>query len=393
MTVAPQTIPTSAYQGSFGKSFDQSNPYTYAMGPEQGNPRSVNTQITRPGARTTPLIPTIDPLALSQKSYDQLSPEQKFYLGKKWGLWQNKEEDEGVKGIADTLGDINRIITYKGGQAVQNYGQVGQALAPLIKKRNKKGGLGKILGAVAPIALSFALPGIGTALGAALGTSATVGTALAGAGLGAGTSALTGGNPLTGAVLGGIGGAFTGAGGLSGISKSLAGKVGSPLYGTSAGKFLQGASRLSSSLGGSGGGGLSSLSKVTDLLGALTPQQRSQITPEQMQQIYAMQMQQQQGGMRRNSPLGRWGMGFARGGLVSGVGDGMSDNVPALLEGQAPVLLSDSEHITPALQVSLLGRGSSTAGSQRLEEIINREIKKMYGSNIDARKMQDKAMR
>jgi hypothetical protein len=148
---------------------------------------------------------------------------------------------------------------------------------------------------------------------------------------------------------------------------------------------------LSSSFGG--GGGLSSLSKVTDLLGALTPQQRSQITPEQMQQIYAMQMQQQRGGMRRNSPLGRMGMAYARGGLVSGVGDGMSDNVPALLEGQAPVLLSDSEHITPALQVSLLGRGSSTAGSQRLEEIINREIKKMYGSNIDARKMQDKAMR
>lgn len=59
---------------------------------------------------------------------------------------------------------------------------------------------------VAPIALSFVAPGIGTALGAALRIPAMVASTAVGAGLGAAGSAIAGGDPLKGALYGGLGG-------------------------------------------------------------------------------------------------------------------------------------------------------------------------------------------
>tara|TARA_R110002110_G_scaffold86687_2_gene226085 strand:+ start:2004 stop:3563 length:1560 start_codon:yes stop_codon:yes gene_type:complete len=74
-----------------------------------------------------------------------------------------------------------------------------------------KGGIGKVLGIVAAIAIPFAAPAIASSIGisAALG-SATLGSALVGAGLGAATAAITGQNPLMGAAMGGIGGGIAG---------------------------------------------------------------------------------------------------------------------------------------------------------------------------------------
>lgn len=72
--------------------------------------------------------------------------------------------------------------------------------------REYKGGLGKILGAIAPIALTFIAPGLGTAIGTALGATGTMASVVGGAIVGGATSALTGGDPLRGAVMGGIGG-------------------------------------------------------------------------------------------------------------------------------------------------------------------------------------------
>ena len=69
----------------------------------------------------------------------------------------------------------------------------------------------------------------------------------------------------------------------------------------------------------------------------------------------------------------------------------MSDDVPAVINGETPAALSDSEYVTPALQVALLGRGSPEAGSKRIEELIEKEIKKMYGKGIDPKSMQRKA--
>jgi hypothetical protein len=58
--------------------------------------------------------------------------------------------------------------------------------------------------------------------------------------------------------------------------------------------------------------------------------------------------------------------------MVDGMGDGMDDMVPAKLEGQDDVLLSDGEFIVPADVVSGLGNGSSKAGSDRLYDMMDR---------------------
>ena len=50
----------------------------------------------------------------------------------------------------------------------------------------------------------------------------------------------------------------------------------------------------------------------------------------------------------------------------------MDDMVPAKLEGEQDVLLSDGEFIVPADVVSGIGNGSSEAGSQRLYDMMDR---------------------
>lgn len=66
-------------------------------------------------------------------------------------------------------------------------------------------------------------------------------------------------------------------------------------------------------------------------------------------------------------------------GMVRGVGDGMDDMVPATLEGEQDVVLSDGEFIVPADVVSGLGNGSSDAGSEALYEMMDRVRKLRTG--------------
>jgi hypothetical protein len=56
-------------------------------------------------------------------------------------------------------------------------------------------------------------------------------------------------------------------------------------------------------------------------------------------------------------------------GKIAGPGDGMSDMVPASIDGQQDVLLSDGEYIVPADVVSGLGNGSSNAGAKALDDM------------------------
>jgi len=55
--------------------------------------------------------------------------------------------------------------------------------------------------------------------------------------------------------------------------------------------------------------------------------------------------------------------------LVNGAGDGLSDSVPANIEGQEPVALSDGEVVVPADVVSGLGNGSSDAGARAIDNM------------------------
>ena len=68
------------------------------------------------------------------------------------------------------------------------------------------------------------------------------------------------------------------------------------------------------------------------------------------------------------------------GGYLSGGGDGMSDSIPATIEGKQPARLADGEFVVPADVVSHIGNGSSKAGSQRLYSMLDKIRKARTGN-------------
>jgi hypothetical protein len=63
---------------------------------------------------------------------------------------------------------------------------------------------------------------------------------------------------------------------------------------------------------------------------------------------------------------------MAKGGYLDGQGDGMSDSIPATIEGKQPARLADSEFVLPADVVSHIGNGSSKAGAKRLYKMMDK---------------------
>jgi hypothetical protein len=82
---------------------------------------------------------------------------------------------------------------------------------------------------------------------------------------------------------------------------------------------------------------------------------------------------------------------LARGGsvprFVSGPGDGMSDSIPANIDGHRPARLTDGEFVIPADVVSHLGNGSSKAGAQQLYAMMDRVRKARTGSAKQGRQI------
>jgi len=72
-------------------------------------------------------------------------------------------------------------------------------------------------------------------------------------------------------------------------------------------------------------------------------------------------------------------LGYARGGYLDGQGDGMSDSIPATIEGKQPARLADGEFVVPADVVSHIGNGSSKAGSKRLYAMLDKVRKARTG--------------
>jgi hypothetical protein len=72
--------------------------------------------------------------------------------------------------------------------------------------------------------------------------------------------------------------------------------------------------------------------------------------------------------------------GMAKGGYLNGQGDGMSDSIPATIEGKQPARLADGEFVVPADVVSHIGNGSSKAGSQRLYSMLDKVRKARTGT-------------
>jgi hypothetical protein len=129
---------------------------------------------------------------------------------------------------------------------------------------------GKVLAAVAPIALSVLLPGVGTAIGGFLSGGALAGiagaeAALGGAAIGAASSAIGGENPLTGAITGGIGGGLGNVlggavnSGLGlGLSEGTANILGGGLAGAGA-SAIQGKDPIMGAVTGAVGAGISGM--------------------------------------------------------------------------------------------------------------------------------------
>jgi hypothetical protein len=70
------------------------------------------------------------------------------------------------------------------------------------------------------------------------------------------------------------------------------------------------------------------------------------------------------------TPYGTYAL--AHGGYLDGQGDGMSDSIPATIEGKQPARLADGEFVVPADVVSHIGNGSSKAGSKRLYKMLDK---------------------
>jgi hypothetical protein len=74
---------------------------------------------------------------------------------------------------------------------------------------------------------------------------------------------------------------------------------------------------------------------------------------------------------------------YAAGGkLLRGPGDGMSDDIPAVIKGETPqrAALADGEFVIPADVVSHLGNGSTDAGAKRLYTMMDRVRKARTGN-------------
>jgi hypothetical protein len=77
--------------------------------------------------------------------------------------------------------------------------------------------------------------------------------------------------------------------------------------------------------------------------------------------------------------------GYSDGGrLLKGPGDGVSDDIPAMIGDRQPARLADGEFVIPARIVSELGNGSTDAGAKRLYAMMDRiqtERKKTVGKD------------
>jgi hypothetical protein len=83
-------------------------------------------------------------------------------------------------------------------------------------------------------------------------------------------------------------------------------------------------------------------------------------------------------------------MYMAKGGYLDGPGDGMSDSIPATIEGKQPARLADGEFVVPADVVSHLGNGSTKAGAQRLYAMMDKVRKARTGNTKQGRQINPK---
>lgn len=78
---------------------------------------------------------------------------------------------------------------------------------------------------------------------------------------------------------------------------------------------------------------------------------------------------------------------FKQGGYLDGNGDGMSDDIPATIEGKQPARLADGEFVVAADVVSHLGNGSTKAGAKRLYAMMDKVRQARTGTKKQGKKI------
>jgi hypothetical protein len=139
--------------------------------------------------------------------------------------------------------------------------------------------------------------------------------------------------------------------------------------------------------GGGGGGGISdilyqindkaAMSPILKMLFEKMPQSaRGEFIGSGMGSFFGLQERPRQ---EYYTSSGERTSGYAQGGYLNGNGDGMSDSIPATIEGKQPARLADGEFVVPADVVSHIGNGSSKAGSKRLYAMLDKVRKARTG--------------
>jgi hypothetical protein len=84
--------------------------------------------------------------------------------------------------------------------------------------------------------------------------------------------------------------------------------------------------------------------------------------------------------------------GMAAGRFLSGGGDGLSDDIPAIIGNKQPAKLADGEFVVSSDVVSGLGGGSSKAGAKKLYAMMDRVRKQAHGTKKQIRPVSTKAL-
>ena len=74
-------------------------------------------------------------------------------------------------------------------------------------------------------------------------------------------------------------------------------------------------------------------------------------------------------------------------GMIDGGGDGMSDSVPATIDGQQDLLISKDEYVVDAPTVAMIGNGSSDAGAEKLDKMREEVRKAATGSSMQPKEI------
>jgi hypothetical protein len=144
--------------------------------------------------------------------------------------------------------------------------------------------------------------------------------------------------------------------------------------------------------GGGGGGNAPIIPQATASSTQPTLPLMAERTPTPNYDEFLAQLQQ---GAGNRAAMQQSGYGMASGGYLDGgvlPGDGMSDDVPAMIDGDQPAALSSGEFVIPADVVSHIGNGSSDSGAKQLYAMMDRIREARTGEDDQAPKINPKKM-